>query len=287
MKGWVYIITNRAMPGLVKIGYTSKNPRLRATELSGTGVPHPFDVDYEILVEQPYLIEQKAHEQLADRREGKEWFRVSVYEAVATLRSVAEHNIQVENFIRADKQKILAEEQRIKNQRAREAEQRRQQLLLHAREKFKRPESDQKLREIAKEVVEKCSHKSGLIFKSTRIDTSLVTAAELINLYRFICVDNRIDCILDIDYDSVADPILRGLYFWWDSSWRRNEWIIEGYKKIARGEVDQMYLREFVSLISGCGVADSVRRFRWHKEFEHGRDALAFLKANDRRFSNV
>ena len=42
-EGWVYILTNEAMPGLVKIGYTMNDPAIRAEELSSdTGVPLPI-----------------------------------------------------------------------------------------------------------------------------------------------------------------------------------------------------------------------------------------------------
>lgn len=43
-KGFVYILTNRSIPGLVKIGSTNKSPQVRAQELSTTGVPSPFVV---------------------------------------------------------------------------------------------------------------------------------------------------------------------------------------------------------------------------------------------------
>lgn len=48
MRGWVYIITNKSMPGLLKIGYTMKDPRSRAKELEGTGIPTPYEVVYEV-----------------------------------------------------------------------------------------------------------------------------------------------------------------------------------------------------------------------------------------------
>ena len=32
-EGWVYILTNEAIPGLVKIGYTMKDPAIRAEDL--------------------------------------------------------------------------------------------------------------------------------------------------------------------------------------------------------------------------------------------------------------
>jgi hypothetical protein len=33
IRGWVYVIFNEAMPDLVKVGYSTKDPNLRAEEL--------------------------------------------------------------------------------------------------------------------------------------------------------------------------------------------------------------------------------------------------------------
>lgn len=58
MKGWVYVISNKSMPELVKVGYSTKDPDLRAMELNNTGAPHPYTVNYELLIENPREIEQ-------------------------------------------------------------------------------------------------------------------------------------------------------------------------------------------------------------------------------------
>lgn len=43
--GFIYLLTNRSMPGRVKVGLTSKHPALRAAELSAaTAIPEPFEV---------------------------------------------------------------------------------------------------------------------------------------------------------------------------------------------------------------------------------------------------
>lgn len=47
MKGYIYILTNRSMPNLVKIGKTHRSPDERTDELSrATGIATPFDVVY-------------------------------------------------------------------------------------------------------------------------------------------------------------------------------------------------------------------------------------------------
>jgi hypothetical protein len=88
IRGWVYIITNKAMPGLVKVGFSTKDPALRAADLNHSGAPHPFEVAFDILVEEPRDVEQKVHDALRGKREGKEWFRCSVEEAIYAIDSV-------------------------------------------------------------------------------------------------------------------------------------------------------------------------------------------------------
>jgi hypothetical protein len=46
--GYVYILVNHSMVGLLKIGRTVRDSRARARELSTTGVPTPFQVAFEV-----------------------------------------------------------------------------------------------------------------------------------------------------------------------------------------------------------------------------------------------
>lgn len=49
--GYIYVLINPSMDGLVKIGKTTRDPSGRAKELSGaTGVPSPFLLAYETLI---------------------------------------------------------------------------------------------------------------------------------------------------------------------------------------------------------------------------------------------
>ena len=96
MRGWVYVISNKSMPGLLKIGYSTKDPILRAKELSGTGLPHPYWVEFDALTTEPYEVEQGVHKTLAQHREGKEWFRCSLKEAVLAIRAFAGSGLLLE-----------------------------------------------------------------------------------------------------------------------------------------------------------------------------------------------
>lgn len=103
MKGWVYVITNKAMPGLVKVGFSTKDPELRAKELQHTGSPHPYLVEYELLIEEPYEVEQKTHRLLSSNHEAKEWFRCTPEEAVAAIKQIAGNRVITETYKRVER----------------------------------------------------------------------------------------------------------------------------------------------------------------------------------------
>lgn len=50
-KGFVYILRNETVPGLLKIGHSVKVSTERNEELFTTGVPESFDLAYDCLVE--------------------------------------------------------------------------------------------------------------------------------------------------------------------------------------------------------------------------------------------
>lgn len=97
MRGWIYVITNKAMPGIVKIGYSMKDPRLRADELNHTGSPYPYEVEYEVLIEEPSQFERNVHLRLKDYSVGKEWFNCALDDAVRAIRNLGGKSIIYEN----------------------------------------------------------------------------------------------------------------------------------------------------------------------------------------------
>lgn len=87
--GIVYVITNAAMPGLVKIGMTDDNDsRTRIAQLYSTGVPLPFDVHYACRVDNPDEVEQALHIAFGPQRINpkREFFRIDMEQAIAVLR---------------------------------------------------------------------------------------------------------------------------------------------------------------------------------------------------------
>lgn len=78
--GYVYVLSNKTMPGLVKIGHTLKTPSERARELShATGVPTPFVVETAVYIRgNPELVERAVHAEFSKARKGKEFFKIGV-----------------------------------------------------------------------------------------------------------------------------------------------------------------------------------------------------------------
>ncbi|EKN5158562.1 GIY-YIG nuclease family protein [Yersinia enterocolitica] len=90
--GYVYILVNPSMPGLIKVGRTLRDSRMRARELSSTGVPTPFQVAFEIFAEQHETLEARVHLELTDFRvnTSREFFRYPLDKAIALLIKLAE-----------------------------------------------------------------------------------------------------------------------------------------------------------------------------------------------------
>lgn len=86
-KGFVYVLSNPAIPGLLKIGFTTKVPTERVAELNTTGVPASFVLEYYCLTDRADELEATVHERLVATRQSRdrEFFKTTVYEAVAAI----------------------------------------------------------------------------------------------------------------------------------------------------------------------------------------------------------
>ena len=89
-KGFVYVLSNEAFQGLLKIGFSRKVPSERAAELDTTGVPSPFVVEYYCLVDGDSELEAKVHRLLASKRHRneREFFRVQIKEALVAIQNI-------------------------------------------------------------------------------------------------------------------------------------------------------------------------------------------------------
>lgn len=115
---FVYVLINQSMPGLVKIGMTTKRPDARAAELQSTGVPTPFEVAaiWEVPANELQKYETKAHQALSKYRlsKNREFFKVEPALAIKILKGVIPTLEQIAANKKREEELVLA--------RAREAE---------------------------------------------------------------------------------------------------------------------------------------------------------------------
>ena len=92
-KGYVYVLTNPSMPGIVKIGRSIHGGQGRADALykNDTGVPTPFVLEFEMMFDDCVEAEKTIHRCYSEKRinPGREFFSVAVDQAVVLLLELA------------------------------------------------------------------------------------------------------------------------------------------------------------------------------------------------------
>lgn len=84
----VYVLTNEAMPGIVKIGHTSGGVQERMRSLFSTSLPLPFECAYAAEVVDAMLVERTLHALFSDHRvsPNREFFRLTSEKVIIALR---------------------------------------------------------------------------------------------------------------------------------------------------------------------------------------------------------
>jgi len=97
-EGIVYVLTNPAMPGIVKIGKTTRGMGTRLNELYSTGVPLPFECAYAARVEDESKVERAFHQAFGPYRINlrREFFDIQPDQAIALLELMATEDMTPE-----------------------------------------------------------------------------------------------------------------------------------------------------------------------------------------------
>lgn len=109
--GYVYILTNEAMPGYVKIGFTQQNDlNQRLRQLDNTSTPLPFECYYAARVPDCRRLERTLHFVFGEKRTraNREFFQASPDLAKAIVELVAIEEERV-----SDAQQAITPEQRV------------------------------------------------------------------------------------------------------------------------------------------------------------------------------
>ena len=114
----IYILTNEAMPGYIKIGFTTNSVEERLKQLDRTSVPLPFERYYSAEVEDARRDEEWLHSIFADRRvrDNREFFKMNPELAALALKKIEIKEVRVENNLTKEQEREVDE---IKERRSR------------------------------------------------------------------------------------------------------------------------------------------------------------------------
>lgn len=230
--GYIYILTNPSMLGLVKIGYTKNSPEERAAELYTTGVPERFIVSYKKKIIEPRKWEAVIHKNLSSYRKNKEWFFIDLSEAIKFIDEIigapAEmvaiyESTESRNILRESVEKAYEKLIQMKvNQRAEFLD-----FMCIAVNLFYDYIYDQ--------AVDKRFFKS--IFKKTEaIDKEKMDAIANIFLIKFVSLPTK-DELVDQYIESHGDNLARAKRV----AANNNQIAINGVKQVKRGDFFERY----------------------------------------------
>jgi hypothetical protein len=101
MQGYLYILSNESMPGIYKVGITSRTVEERVKELSNsTSIPTPFKIEKCYLVPNCQKAEEIVHKELKQFRisNNREFFKTdlqSLINACSTIYSMIEEKVNL------------------------------------------------------------------------------------------------------------------------------------------------------------------------------------------------
>ena len=142
MIGFIYIMSNPAHPDIQKIGQTAKDPEERRKELGSTGVLEDFVLEYRALSEDYESLEREIHRSLSHLRyrQEREFFTISVPEAIDKIREVAGSRIESDKVFYVSPEEL----QRIKDEKQRKAQEEVEKRQKIAEESKKREDAEEK-----------------------------------------------------------------------------------------------------------------------------------------------
>ncbi|TAG00731.1 MAG: GIY-YIG nuclease family protein [Burkholderiales bacterium] len=97
----VYVLTNEAMPGIVKIGRTLGNVQERMRSLFSTSLPLPFECAYAAEVDDSAFVERTLHALFSDHRisPNREFFRLTSEKVIIALRLAKHRDVTPSNGV--------------------------------------------------------------------------------------------------------------------------------------------------------------------------------------------
>ena len=116
--GIVYVLTNAAIDGYVKIGKTT-NLEQRLRSLDNTSVPLPFRCVYAVEVDDESEVERLLHQTFADHRtrSTREFFEVDPQRVISAMKLTRGQNVTPKDDVVEDEESLKAVEKAARNPR--------------------------------------------------------------------------------------------------------------------------------------------------------------------------
>ena len=139
MRGYLYVLSNSSMPGLLKVGYTVRSIEDRINELSSTGVPTRFDLEFFCEVDNAFLLEKEIHREIKKNHHGKEFFKCKIATVVRVIKlTLINSNYVIHSvggkssstYLTNDELENIRKEQEIKAKQALEIKKKEEEMRL-------------------------------------------------------------------------------------------------------------------------------------------------------------
>jgi hypothetical protein len=113
MSGWIYIITNLAMPDLVKVELSNQQPEAKELALNQdeNDLPFPFVIEHKVAITVPQIF-RRLKEQLVVFDAGKGWYRRKVSQVIFSLSNVQKDESRYTGHNGSEADKRLSDEER-------------------------------------------------------------------------------------------------------------------------------------------------------------------------------
>lgn len=111
-EGYIYILSNKCIEGMLKVGVTDRHPKIRALELSNTSVPEEFIVEnsWKCTTESMYQLEKNIHTRLSAFRHNpnREFFKIELAECILHVEhELSDHDRKIANKSRLEEKRKL------------------------------------------------------------------------------------------------------------------------------------------------------------------------------------
>lgn len=134
----IYILSHKAMPNILKIGFTTRHIKERLKELESTGVPGAFTTELYFETDNAEIFEKLLHKSLKEFHFAKEYFQVDIKTVIKVIHILIKDNKFNFYEFKGESKKLAITQEQIEEQKIQFSENRRKAELkaVELRDKY-------------------------------------------------------------------------------------------------------------------------------------------------------